>query len=189
MQRLTILARRLRGFLRRPWKTVSRLAAKAKPLVLVIESVYPQTDQNSGALSIVSHMRVFNDLGYRVVFVARDQLRESTPYREKLEALGIDRVGPERAASIDKLLEWEGATFSIFFLSRVHVGGTFYEKARSVGPSARIIFNLGDLHHLRSGRRVQLTGDQSRNAEIARTKARELELVRKADASIALKSS
>lgn len=188
MQRLRTLARRVRGFLRQPRKTLSRLLGRTRPHVLVIDDVYPRTDEYSGALSIVSHMRIFTDLGYQVVFVARDQLAERTPYREQLEALDVICVGPERAVSIDQLLEREGAGFAICFLSRVHVGGAFYEKARSSCRSAKVIFNLGDLHHLRAGRRVQLMGDQSRDAEIARTKARELELVRAADASIVVSS-
>ena len=188
MQWLRTLTGRLRGFLRQPRKTISRLLAKTKPLVLVIDRAYPQTDRSSGALSIVSHIRIFTDLGYRVVFIARNPLAESTVYREQLEALGVSCVGPERAASVDELLEREGATFAICFLTGVRLGGSFYEKARSQCSSAKIIFNLGDLHYLRSGRQAKLLGDESRIMHIAKTKERELELVQKVDASVVVSS-
>jgi hypothetical protein len=188
MQQPRVLFRRLRGFLRQPRKTVSRLLARTKPLVLVIDHAYPQTDRYAGAVCIVSHIRIFTDLGYRVMFVARDQIAKSTDYRRQLEALGVSCVGPERAASVDELLEREGSTFAICFLNSVRFGGTFYEKARSHCSSAKIIFHLSDLHYLRSGRQAKLFGDESKMAHVAETKARELELVQKADASIVVSS-
>lgn len=163
-------------------------AAIIGPCVLVIDYRYPRTDRNSGDLSTTFYIRMFLSLGYQVVFAAAEQFFETGPYRRQLEAMGVTCVGAGWFASIDKLLKREGARFDICFLCRFNSGGRYFEAARRYCRSAKIVFTPVDLHHLRDTRRAELQGDDVQQDQIARTKARELELVHKADATVVVSS-
>ncbi len=191
MQRLRTLAGRLRGFLRQPLGRSEDPFDGTLPLLLFLDDVYPVADRDSGSLTTLSYIQMFIDLGYRVVFAAVREFSPPQSQRGDLENMGVTCVGPEQFSSIEELLERKGECFAVCFLCRVVSGGRFFETVRQHCKSAKIIFDVLDLHFLRASRRAKVEaaeGDELRMNRIAERKARELELVRKADASIVVSS-
>jgi glycosyltransferase involved in cell wall biosynthesis len=160
------------------------LAGGRQPTALVVDRIYPRADRDSGSLSILSHVRLLAELGFRVVFVAVKEFASAPPGRAALEAAGVTCAGAERYASIEALLEAEGRGIAVCVLCRVGAGGRYIEAVPRACPAAKVIFNPVDLHWLRFQRAAELVGDPAAMKRAVALKRRELALVRQSDASV-----
>ena len=158
--------------------------------VLIIDSVYPVPDRDSGSVDAVNFIRIFQSLGYAVYFIAAASF---DPYaldavsmlaREKLASLGVIVVDREYAVSIMEFVRLNGGYFEMAFLSRVYCGGEFYEQFKTHSPATKLIFNTVDLHHVRERREASLNGDLGAINSSYWTEARETYLARLCDATI-----
>ena len=155
-----------------------------RPLVVIIDSVYPKPDQDSGSVDTVNFVRIFRDLGYQVAFAADGEFSTPSPYRPRLESMGVIAIRPPRYQSIGKFLETVGPNIDVCVLSRVHSGGRYIEQVRRQCPYAKVIFNTVDLHHLREERQARLKGDRTAFNLAQGTREREVAITRLADATI-----
>jgi glycosyltransferase involved in cell wall biosynthesis len=158
--------------------------------ILMIDGTYPTPDRDSGSVDTVNFVKIFNELGYSVYFVATANFKRkeldaiSGDAREKLSSAGVVILDDEYQSDIRELIRLKGGYFEIFFLSRVYAGGEFFEDVRTHAPESRIIFNTVDLHGLREMREGQLLGDRAKVIESYRTTEREQYLTRVADVTI-----
>lgn len=158
--------------------------------VLIIDSVYPTPDRDSGSLDAINFVRIFQRMGYRVYFVATTHFHAATldemarAAKEQFERTGATVVDDAFAPSIFDFIRSNITSFELVFLSRVHHGGQFFETIRARGQSSKIIFNTVDLHFLRERREGHLEGDRAKIDAALRTRERELDLIRLADATI-----
>ena len=55
-----------------------------------IDDSVPTPDQDAGSIAAIAHMRALMELGYKVVFLAADNMSKIHPYTAQLEKLGIE---------------------------------------------------------------------------------------------------
>ena len=155
-----------------------------RPLVVMMDAFYPRPDEDSGSLDQVNFIRIFQNLGYDVAFIALLNFGDGPIAGEKVSALGAHCVTATEFASIEEYLFLNQERISVLFLSRVHFGGAWIDRARSFCPKARILFNTVDLHHIREEREAALRGDADSMVRAEETKRLEYACIMAADASI-----
>ncbi len=67
----------------KPPSASALLPPKKGPRVLMIDSVWPQPDRDSGSIDAMNYIRLFRKLGYQVLFAAGES--DDNEYRSKLE--------------------------------------------------------------------------------------------------------
>jgi len=77
-----------------------------------------------------------------------------------------------------------GWLFDTIIASRHDVAASYIRLARRHAPTARFVFDTVDLHFLREQREAELAGDAALLRKAARTRERELKMVRKADITV-----
>jgi glycosyltransferase involved in cell wall biosynthesis len=162
----------------------------SRPSVLMIDSVYPRPDQDSGSIDAFNYVRIFRDFGYDVIFIADAEFDTDTPkYRALLEQqLGVWCVRPPYCSSPQEFLSRYGDLIDVLFLSRVYSGGRHFESALQCANS-KIIFNPVDLHFVRDGHEARLKNDRRALNLSFGTRERELHLCRSADATLVVSES
>ena len=156
----------------------------SSPKILVIDSIYPRPDRDSGSIDTLNYIRLFQEFGYQVIFAADAEFNLNHDIHQPLEDNGVLCLRTANYASINRFIEQEGKGLAASFLSRVHCGGRFYEKIRSINPENRIIFNTVDLHGIREEREARLKKDFRAMNIALRTNERERYLARQCDATI-----
>ena len=164
--------------------------ADRKPVgrALIIDASTPTPDRDSGSLDMINLMRILIELGYRITFVPGDNFARLGAYTEKLENMGIECICAPYETSVHGLVTKRGDVFDLIVLSRRNVAAGHFKTVREACPSARVVFNLVDLHYLREERAAALEGMAGN--ETARNAARklELDLASAADAAITVSS-
>jgi glycosyltransferase involved in cell wall biosynthesis len=110
-------------------------------------------------------------------------------YASALEAIGVECLSQPSFASLESAILCVGSEIELVFLHRVEVAKATIDFVRSSAPRAKIIFNTIDLHFLRQKREADLFGGRWRQDKAEKTKQDELEVIRKADATIVLNES
>jgi GT2 family glycosyltransferase/glycosyltransferase involved in cell wall biosynthesis len=77
-----------------------------------------------------------------------------------------------------------GSEFGVFYLIRYEVAEPLLELLRAVSPNAKIIFHTADLHFLRESREAELSNEEPRRIAAARTRDREVAVMRRADLTV-----
>ncbi|MFO3795867.1 MAG: glycosyltransferase, partial [Anaerolineales bacterium] len=156
----------------------------SKPLAVMMDAFYPRPDEDSGSLDQVNFIRIFQNLGYDVAFIALLNFGDSPEVGAKISALGAYCVTSSEFSSVEEYLFLNQERISTMFLSRVHFGGPWIERAKAFCPKARILFNTVDLHHIREEREAVLRGDADGVKRAEETKRLEYACIMAADASI-----
>src|SRR5262249_56671000 len=86
--------------------------------------------------------------------------------------------------SLGALIEALGASSDVLLLYRGEVATRIFDLARRAAPAAKIVFHPVDLHFLRMQRQAGLTGDSTLAVAAQEMCAIELDLIRRADATI-----
>ena len=158
---------------------------QGRPIVLVVDAHLPATDRDAGSLLMYHVVRLFQELGYHVHYVATAATDTSVRDRRVLLASGATVSGPDAGqVELFELLEHEGERIDVAFLSRVTVGGHFIEDVVRHCRRARIVFETHDLHYLRQERTAQMAGDRIGLYEAAALKELEVHVARVADVTL-----
>ena len=155
-----------------------------RPIVVMMDAFYPRPDEDSGSLDQVNFIRIFQNLGYDVAFIALLNFGDGPEVGAKIAALGAHCITASEFASVEEYLFLNQERIAILFLSRVHFGGAWIDRARAFCSKARILFNTVDLHHIREEREAALRGDADSIARAQETKRLEYGCIMAADASI-----
>lgn len=123
-------------------------------------------------MDMVHTIDCFQALGYQVLFAADVEFEIDNVYRRNLEARDVLCLCREQCSSLNAFIEQHGARIDVYFLSRVHCGGRYYEVVRRFAGAARVIFSTVDLHFVREAREALLSEDRAANAFAAGTRAR-----------------
>ncbi len=155
------------------------------PVVLMIDSVYPRPDQDSGSVDAVNFIEIFQTMGYQVAFIGTAEFAvEKSPARDALTTMGVYCVSQADYESVEAFLSAASAALDVCFLSRVDSGGCYIEAVKRLCPDAKIIFNTVDLHHVREMRQAVIEKDRRASNIAGRTREREIAVARLADATI-----
>lgn len=140
-------------------------------------------DQDSGSASTFSVLSILARAGLDVTFAPFD-LRHAGSYTKAINKLGIETLAEPNWASIHNVIETIGPRSDLLLLYRAPVATQLFDQARSAAPSTKILFHPVDLHFLRMQREAALSHDQLGAQTAEKMRSIELDLVRRADATI-----
>lgn len=149
--------------------------------ILVADYRLPQPDVSAGELATFGLISDLCASGFEVVFVPTD-MRDTTPYRQNLEALGVTVI--TRASGYSSARDYvraKGATFGTFYLIRVDMAEALLPSAREAAPDATVVFHAPDLYFLRETRAAELSGDPAQLMLAEKTRDREVAIMRACD--------
>jgi len=156
--------------------------------VLVIDALTPQPDHDSGSLRLVNLMRLLRSEGAHVVFLPANR-EHAGRYTEALQQLGVEAWYAPFARRAPAWLREHGHRFHSVLVCRHYVAREFLPLLRRHAPQARIVFDTVDLHYLRERRAAELAGDRAGLAMAARTRALELDVVARSDATLVVSAA
>lgn len=151
--------------------------------VLVIDALTPQPDRDSGSLRLVNLMCLLRDEGAHVVFMPGNRMHAGAD-TVALQQLGIETWYAPFTRRLPAWLREHGHRFDTVLVCRHYVMREFLPLLRRYAPRARIVFDTVDLHYLRERRGAELAGDPALMRAAERTRALELEMVARADATL-----
>lgn len=160
------------------------IARLARPRALFVDHLTPKPDQDSGSGDTYWLMRIMLGLGYEVTFLPMLDLRPAGRYTRDLRACGIACVTAADVESPEAFLRCHGASFDLAFLHRWMIAEPCLDVLRRVAPHLRVVFNTVDLHFLREQRAAELAGSPEARRQALVTRNREIDVMRRADATI-----
>lgn len=152
--------------------------------VLVLDHCTPTPDQDAGSVTVVNIMRIMQSLGFKVSFIPEDNFLFIDPYTSDLQRIGIECFYAPYAVSVEQHLKQYGQFYDAVIFFRVTVAERNLVAVQKYCPNAKLLFHTSDLHHLREMREAELKKSEHLLAEAKKTKQRELDLIRKVDATI-----
>jgi GT2 family glycosyltransferase/glycosyltransferase involved in cell wall biosynthesis len=156
--------------------------------ILVVDCTVPMPDQDAGSIATFNFLRILKQLNKRVTF-APSNLRRNDPYASLLEEIGVECLCFPAVSSLQEAILRVCPEIEFAFLYRVFVAKSIIDLVRCHASNAKIVFNTVDLHFLREKGEADLTGGRWRQVRAEITKRDELEVIRKADATIVLNES
>ncbi|HRQ65327.1 MAG TPA: glycosyltransferase [Xanthomonadaceae bacterium] len=151
--------------------------------LLVIDATMPTPDQDSGSLRLVNLMRVAQDLGWKVAFLA-DNLQPLPGYTEALQDLGIEALYAPWVADAVGFLGERGREFDAVLVCRHYIAVHWLPLLRRYAPQAQVLFDTVDLHYLREQRLADLKGDEALHRQALATRRQEQEVMRQSDMTL-----
>lgn len=156
--------------------------------VLVIDALTPRPDHDSGSLRLVNLMRLLREEGAHVVFLAANREHDGR-HTEALQQLGVEAWYAPFARSMPSWLRGHGARFHSVVVCRHYVARGLLPLLRMHTPQARVVFDTIDLHYLRERREGELAADPRLLWTAARTRALELDVIARSDATFVVSTA
>ena len=166
-----------------PPGTVPTPANLHKRQVLIVDALTPRPDHDSGSLRLVNLMRLLQEEGAHVVFLPANRAHDGEATRA-LQRMGVEAWYAPWAARAPAWFREHGARFDAIVLCRHYVASEMLPLARRHAPQARIVFDTIDLHYLRERRGAELAGDRALARAAERTRALELDVIARSDATL-----
>lgn len=129
--------------------------------VLVVDHYVPTFDADSGSLRMFSLLRIFMELGYRVIFWPQNKAYHER-YTRELQRMGIETLYGE--INFEEYLKTNGRYIDLILLSRPNIAVKFIDTAKTL-TNAKIIYDTVDLHFVREERRARLETEKSARLE------------------------
>ena len=153
------------------------------PQVLIVDALTPHPDHDSGSLRLVNLMRLLREEGAHVVFLPANRANDGAA-THALQQLGVECWHAPFAPRAPAWFREHGRRFDTIVLSRHYVASEFLPLARRHAPQARVVFDTVDLHYLREARGAELANDAALRRMALRTRALELDVIAKSDATL-----
>ncbi|MGH8074545.1 MAG: glycosyltransferase [Lysobacter sp.] len=151
--------------------------------VLIIDALTPQPDRDSGSLRLVNLMRMLRQEGAHVVFLPADR-NFAERYTRLLQQIGVEVWHRPFAERVPAWLREHGPRFDSVLVCRHYVMREMLPLLRKHAPRARLVFDTVDLHYLRERRGAELSNDLVRARGAERTRAAELDVITRSDATL-----
>lgn len=167
-----------------PQPTLPRRQSDHGPVVLMIDGKWPTVTLDAGSSAIMSHVRGFQSLGYRVAFCATSgsaQSVEEAAGLRSLQELGVACYGDDGEATETTIRRVAAEGLSVVYLHRLAVAAAYGVLVRQHAHHAKVIFAVADLHHLRLGRQAAVCGRPDLAFRARSVKASELWAMQLAD--------
>ena len=139
---------------------------------LMIDERLPVPGCDGGSNALLSHAAALQRLGYAVTMVASDL--GGGDAAAALQRLGIAVCQRPWYASVEEVLRLEPGAFDLVYLHRLQVAECYLPLLRLLQPTARLLYAVADLHHLRQARQAAVQGRPELAAAAEQTRAREL---------------
>ena len=151
--------------------------------VLVIDALTPQPDHDSGSLRLFNLLRLLQEEGAHVCFVA-DNPAHAGKYTEALQQLGVETWYAPYVGGFGAFLREQGGRFDTVMLCRHYVAKAFLPLLAKHAPQARLVFDTVDLHYLRERRGAEMNGDEAMLRASEVTRKSELAVMARADVTL-----
>lgn len=152
--------------------------------VLVVDHYVPTFDVDAGSLRMFHLLRIFMELGYKVIFWPQNRAYHER-YTRELQRMGVETLYGE--INFEEYLKNNGRYIDLILLSRPNIAVKFIDAARNL-TNARIIYDTVDLHFVREERKAKLETDESVRLETEKSarkwKSLELFLANQADETL-----
>lgn len=149
-----------------------------------IDNCAPTPDIDAGSNVAVQHMLALIALGYKVTFIAADNMARHDPYTANLERYGIECPHSPFCLSTEQLFREHRTAPDLIFIHRFDNAEKYAGMARIYFPKATIVYSVADLHFLRLDREASVTGRREAGLESQLMKGRELAAMQRADVVI-----
>ncbi len=151
--------------------------------VLIVDALTPQPDRDSGSLRLFNLMRLLKEEGAHVVFLAANPAHEGR-YTQALQQLGVEAWYAPFAKRPHAWLREHGSRFDSVVVCRHYILREWLPLLRKFAPQARLVFDTVDLHYLRERRGAELVADAALMRASERTRALELDMIARSDATL-----
>lgn len=145
-----------------------------RPTILVCDERIPSPDRDAGSARMFMILETLAKEN-SVVFLPFNR-PQAIDYEKALWKIGI-----ETGDVIDYRRLLKGRNFAAAVLSRPAIAGAMLRRIRRADPTLKIIYDMLDVHHLRSQREAALTGDARAARESESLRQLETRLGRSAD--------
>jgi GT2 family glycosyltransferase/glycosyltransferase involved in cell wall biosynthesis len=153
--------------------------------LLFIDATTPTPDQDSGSADICNFMKMFLEMGFELSFIP-ENLAHAGRYTRQLQGTGVQCWHRPHVMNLrDAIVRALPATDGVI-VYRVETTANAIDCIRDANHRIPVIFDTVDLHFLRLERLAELEDDSAIAARAKATRERELETMRKADATIVL---
>lgn len=167
-------------------ETARHYGKKPKQL-LVVDSIVPEANRDSGSLRMTKILESGIKLGYKVTLIA-DNLVATLPYTSNLQHKGIEVVyGAD--VNIRKFYADRRDMYKAVILSRPLTTSWHIDLVRAFQTKAKIFYDTVDLHYLRVGRNAELEKSKSLAKEAALWEELELSLMDESDITLVVSTA
>ncbi len=165
-----------------PGDEAAALARYQRRVALFVDETTPTPDRDAGSNAALSHMRSLQRLGYAVRFVPSHNMMHLGDDTRALERIGVLCHRAPWTTSVEDVLRQHQGPLDLVYLHRLHSAVQYTGLVRRHAPHARVVFNVADLHHLRTEREAAVTGDAALKRHAAALRLQEIAAVQAADA-------
>jgi len=159
---------------------LARDRSRAKKTILVIDHYVPHYDRDAGGRCTYQYIKLFNDLGLKIVFVGDNFFRHE-PYTTELQQMGVEVLyGNWYFNNIQDWIKDNGKYFDYAYLNRPHISIKYIDTLKKY-TNAKIIYFGHDLHYLRELRNYEFEKDEELLKSAEKWKKIEFELFNKSD--------
>ncbi len=153
--------------------------------LLFIDDGVPQWDRHAGALSTLHYLRIWQEMGFKVVFVPAAFPEPRQPYTAQLQQEGVEVLhAPE---TLPAWLGRNGRFVTVIWAARPDVTSPLLELLRR-RCDAPVLYCTHDLHYLREQRRWEVEHDPEALAASKRYRRMEHAIFAAADHVLSLSS-
>lgn len=154
-------------------------AGSSKKTILVMDNHVPHYDQDAGGRCTYEYLKLFLELGLRIVFIG--DYRRDEPYTSELEQMGIIVLyGEWHKRNFTQWLKENGKYIEYAYLNRPYVARPVIDDIRKYSQ-AKIIYFAHDLHFLREYRQYQVENNPRMLVASEKSKKMEYEIFDKTD--------
>lgn len=159
---------------------LARDRSKGKKVMLFVDHRIPAHDQDAGSFLTIQYLKIFQELGYKIIFWPHDK-NKLEPYATEIQQMGIEVVYGN--VSFEDFIFDNGRYINTTVLSRPNVANDFINLVREHTES-KIIYIAHDLHYLREARGAEVNGSKKEREMAIKTKEIELGIMKKSDVSL-----
>jgi len=140
-------------------------------------------DHDSGSVRMFAMLRLLGELGYRTSFMPQN-LAWTGRHSEDLQQAGVEVLTAPWVETPEAWLASQGSQLDLVIVSRHYVLAPLMNMLRKHCGQASVVFDTVDLHFLREQREAELAGTEAATRLADKTRAEELALIGRADATL-----
>lgn len=158
------------------------------PRVCLIDHYVPRFDRESGSRRLMTILQILRARGCHVYFLAENMFAEE-PYATEVRKMGVELLvgAPGFSGSPGQLLADRRAVIDLVWCVRPEMTMKWMTFFRGLDPGIKIVFDTGDIHHLRLRAEEMISGrfvpELSPSEDMRR---QEEQLCRQADLTVAI---
>jgi GT2 family glycosyltransferase/glycosyltransferase involved in cell wall biosynthesis len=175
----TLVGHRFNG--EQPELAAERLVQKR---AYFIDDTVPTPDRDAGSNAALEHMLALMELGYKVTFLPADNMAKIEPYTGKLQKVGIECLYHPYYSSVEEVFRKSPRQPDLVYLHRYANAAKYAAMARRYFPHCQIVYNVADLHFLRSAREADLNPHAFTTAQLEALRQSEISAMQSTDCVI-----